>query len=263
MNVTDKAHILNIPVAPEVHVELIPIFDNNYVFLIVNTKTQEALVVDPGESLATMRFLQKRKLKLAAILVTHHHHDHIDGISELKKEFKPIVYAPLKNKGQIPDVDVFVGEGAQFKAAECEFKVMELPGHTLGHIAYWCGRQNWLFSGDVLFGLGCGRLFEGSFEQMFQSLGRIKKLPSETKIFCTHEYTETNLQFCETLSESVVEDLHFKSELDIYSRRLRSIRIQSKPSVPLKLAEELKANPFLVASRLEIFKVIRNQRNNF
>lgn len=237
-------------------VELIPIFNDNYIFLITDTEKNSAILVDPGESSAAIKILKSRNLKLSAILVTHHHADHIGGVAELKKYFQASVWAPLKNKNQI-QADHYVSENQEININALKFHIMYLPGHTLGHIAYWCAEQRWLFSGDVLFGLGCGRLFEGNHEQSFESLQKIKSLPDGTQIFCTHEYTENNLRFCKTLEN--FETVEFKN----YERELKNKRNSGAPSVPLSLTIEKKVNPFLLAASVEDFRTLRQLRDTF
>lgn len=243
-------------------VELIPIFEDNYVFVIIDSESQEALVVDPGESTATKAYLLENALKLKGILLTHHHNDHIGGAQTLKNTFQAPVYAPLKNKGQIPFADTFVQDGDLLDFDNLQFEVMALPGHTLGHIAYYNPLKRWLFSGDVLFGLGCGRLFEGSPEQGYTSLQKIKALPAQTLVYCAHEYTEANLQFCKMLS--MYDDspiMGGDEDLELYENELTSKRELDLPSVPLKLFIELKVNPFLLAKNVAQFAYLRDLRN--
>jgi hydroxyacylglutathione hydrolase len=230
------------------HVELIPIFDDNYVFMIV--EENEAVLVDPGDARAALALIEQKNLSLKAVLVTHHHPDHIGGLPKIKIKFPNTpIYASLKNKTQIPLATHFVKEGDRVLG----FAVMELPGHTLGHIAYYDQRNNRLFSGDVLFGLGCGRLFEGTPEVAFNSLSRIKALPAHTLVYCTHEYTETNLKFCKSLNMNI---------LDYEKTLLQKIKVMS-PSVPLNLGSELESNPFLKCDNVQDFAALRNQRNTF
>lgn len=243
-------------------VELVPIFEDNYVFVIIDETAGQAIVVDPGECNSIREFLQAKKLDLKGILITHHHNDHIAGVRELKETFNAPVYAPFKNKNQIPFADHFVKEADIISLDHFSFSVMELPGHTLGHVAYWSPKEKWLFSGDVLFGLGCGRLFEGTYEQMYQSLQRIKALPPETFIYCTHEYTETNLQFCKMLSQYDDSPITGDDEFfEIYENELTHRRGLHLPSVPLKLFIEIKVNPFLLARNVEQFTYLRDLRN--
>lgn len=244
------------------HVELIPIFDDNYVFVLIDNAGKKAVVVDPGDAGPVTEFLRAKKLDLTAILVTHHHSDHIGGVAALKNTFGCPVYAPEKNQKQIPQADHWLKEGDVVKLSPWEFTILELPGHTLGHIAYWDQQHKWLFSGDVIFGLGCGRLFEGSHEQGYASLQRIKKLPPHTLIYCTHEYTERNLDFCRILTNQDNTPITGDSEaLELYANELSNRRDLGLPSVPLKLSIEESTNPFLLAQDAEQFRYLRELRN--
>ncbi len=244
------------------HVELIPIFDDNYVFVLIDNAGKKAVVVDPGDAGPVTEFLRTKKLDLTAILVTHHHSDHIGGVAALKNTFGCPVYAPEKNQKQIPQADHWLKEGDVVKLSPWEFTILELPGHTLGHIAYWDQQHKWLFSGDVIFGLGCGRLFEGSHEQGYASLQRIKKLPPQTLIYCTHEYTERNLDFCRILTNQDNTPITGDSEaLELYANELSNRRDLGLPSVPLKLSIEESTNPFLLAQDAEQFRYLRELRN--
>lgn len=229
-------------------VQLIPIFDNNYVFLIKNEK-RECLLVDPGEASAAIREIEKRHLKLKGVLITHHHADHIDGLPDIKKKFNAPVWAPEINRSQIV-ADYYIQNNFKVTLAGFEIEALALPGHTLGIHAYWFKNENWLFSGDVLFGLGCGRVFEGTYEQAFASLQKIKSLPDETKVFCAHEYTKRNSEFCESLDMKTPGFLDYRRNLQV-------------PSVPLILALEKKVNPFLLAEDSSEFSRLRNLRNVF
>ena len=196
------------------------------------------------------------------VFITHHHSDHIGGVAALKNTFGCPVYAPEKNQKQIPQADHWLKEGDVVKLSPWEFTILELPGHTLGHIAYWDQQHKWLFSGDVIFGLGCGRLFEGSHEQGYASLQRIKKLPPQTLIYCTHEYTERNLDFCRILTNQDNTPITGDSEaLELYANELSNRRDLGLPSVPLKLSIEESTNPFLLAQDAEQFRYLRELRN--
>lgn len=243
-------------------VQLIPIFEDNYVFVLIDESSRQAILIDPGDAPPLRDFLRQEKLSLEGILVTHHHHDHIGGVRELQEEFAAPVFAPQKNQHQIPFANYYVKEGDQIDIGPFHLSVMELPGHTLGHVAYWNQQTKWLFSGDVLFGLGCGRLFEGTYEQMYKSLQRIKSLPPETLIYCTHEYTEINLHFCKMLSSLDDSPITGDDEnLELYANELRNRRSLYLPSVPLKLHIESKVNPFLIARTVQQFTYLRELRN--
>lgn len=248
--------------SPTERVELLPILETNYVFVLVDTAHKQAVVVDPGEAQPASAFLRENGLTPLGILITHHHQDHIGGALELKNEFHCPVYAPRKNQRQIPFADSYVAEGDHLKIGNWAFSVLEMPGHTLGHVAYFEARKKWLFSGDVIFGLGCGRLFEGSYEEAYNSLQRIKQLPADSLIYCTHEYTERNLEFCRLLRPHDNTPICGDSEaLDIYANELINKRSLHLPSVPLKLAIEEHTNPFLLAENLAQFTYLRDLRN--
>lgn len=236
-------------------VRLIPIFDDNYVFVIQSGA--DVVLVDPGDAEPLLKILEHEKLTLKGILITHHHHDHIGGLVQLQERYPHApVWAPLLNRGQIPSATDYISDGDIVCLLDTEFQVIGLPGHTLGHVGYYAPDHQWLFSGDVLFGLGCGRIFEGTFEQQYGSLQKIRSLPAETSVFCTHEYTETNLRFLESLG-ALVPAQHE------YARRLTEVRSQKRPSVPLFLKSECESNPFLLADNLADFTNLRQKRNQF
>lgn len=237
-------------------VQLLPIFNDNYVFMITRPKSKTCVVIDPGDAHPVQQYLIEHKLTLEAIILTHHHPDHIGGALELKEQWNIPVYAPLKNLLQIPFATDFVVEGNSLVLLnkDLNLETLELPGHTLGHVAFFERGKNWLFSGDVLFGLGCGRLFEGTFLQGFDSLQRLKNLPSETRVYCTHEYTEANLHFCKSLNQNT-------NDLKSYEDALLQKRAVNIPSVPLNLGIEKTTNPFLLAKDLEQFTFLRDLKN--
>lgn len=249
----------------QTEVNLIPILDDNYVFLLSAENQSKVCLVDPGEAKQCLEVLHKNQLDLQAILITHHHADHIDGIIALKERFpRAQVFAPIKNKGQIPAVDHYVEDGRKIDLEFFRFQTIELPGHTLGILGYFEYQRNWLFSGDVLFGLGCGRLFEGTPQMLFHSLGKIKQLPSETLIFCTHEYTSTNLRFTEMLISERKIPKKFNPEIfQKYKKDVSLQRSLDKPTVPLQLSIQLKCNPFLLAETVEELAELRAVRNHF
>lgn len=250
----------------QLEIDLIPILDDNYVFFIENKYSGKTALVDPGDAKPCLRSLQAKRKNLDFILITHHHADHIDGIDELKQLFPKVqIYAPLKNKSQIPQADFYLEAGGLVQLDGLgEFEIIGLPGHTLGHIGYYSKSESVLFSGDVLFGLSCGRIFEGTFEMTFEALQKIKKLPNETKVFCTHEYTMSNLMFVGEL----IETKQFSSGYDIralekYKITLLEKRSKNLPSVPLNLGDEKIANPMLFSSNVEDFARVRQLRDAF
>lgn len=219
-------------------VEKIPILDSNFVFVI--RKAADCLIVDPGEAGPVLDHLEKHSLKPHGILITHHHGDHVGGIGGILEKYKIPVYGPVHEN--IPHRTVDLMDGQSIQPLGLRMEILELPGHTLGHIAYWLPETKWLFSGDVLFALGCGRLFEGTPQQMFDSLSRLKQLPSETLIFCTHDYYEDNAAFC----------------------RQEGFVIAEYDSIhPLMLGQEKTYNPFLTAGTTDDFRRRREKRNAF
>lgn len=236
-------------------VELLPAFKDNYIFAI--SDEQEAIVVDPGDASVVLAYLNENRLDLKAILITHQHHDHIGGLAELLTCYPDVmIYAPEKHLSEIKAANIPVNVGDTVSVLGYNFEVFELAGHTKGHVAYYEASQKWLFSGDVLFGLGCGRIFDGTMAQQYQSLQFIKTLPQDTKIFCTHEYTETNWRFLQSVNQPNLAQQQ-------YGHQLQAIREKKLPSVPLVLSSEMESNPFLLATDLEEFVRLRELRNQF
>ncbi len=225
------------------HIIPIPAFDDNYIWLLHNGR--DAVVVDPGDAAPVLRALKKLQLDLKTILITHHHADHIGGVAALLERYPARVFAPQYEQytfkhHALADCDVI--ELAEIGQT---FKVMWLPGHTLGHIAYVNDAH--LFCGDTLFGAGCGRLFEGTPAQMLRSLNRLKELNANTKVYCTHEYTAKNIAFALTL-EPENQDLIARKEA------VHTMRANNLPSLPSTIGLELKTNPFLRCNQAYIFK---------
>jgi len=226
----------------------VPAFQDNYIWTMHNDKY--AIAVDPGDAAPLIQYLEKHKLQLLAILVTHHHRDHIGGINDLVELYNTPVYGPRREK--IPHLIYPLGEGDVVEFNQLNFRatVIDIPGHTLGHIAYlWEGG---MFCGDTLFTLGCGKLFEGTAEQLHHSLQRLASQPDDTLVYCTHEYTLLNLPFalhCEPGNATLKqrgEDTHAQRALD-------------KPTVPSTLGMEKATNPFLRCKEPEIIRHIEQQ----
>lgn len=214
----------------------VPAFNDNYLWLIHNGK--HAAVVDPGDARPILDALHEKQLILSAILLTHHHNDHVGGVSRLAQEFDVPVFGP--NKDRIASVTVPLSEGDSVAIDELglKFSVLDVPGHTLGHIAYFSSQQNWLFCGDTLFAGGCGRLFEGTPAQMVSSLNKLVALPDETKVFCAHEYTLSNLRFAKEVEPD--NDLLTMRILDEQAKLERGL-----PTLPSTIGLEKQTNPFL------------------
>ena len=244
----------------------IPAFQDNYIWLIENGS--HAAVVDPGDAAPVISALKQRGLKLTTILITHHHADHIGGVEALIQAFSPQVYAPKKEQYNFQHIAVSDNQTIHLSDLDLSFKVMDVGGHTLGHVAYY--GANSLFCGDTLFGGGCGRLFEGTAEQMFSSLQKIASLPEDTAVYCAHEYTEHNLDFAQTVEKN-------NKALNERVIATRTTRLAGQPTIPSSIKLERDTNPFLRCSSdeirlnlklqhadlVEVFSTLRQMRNNF
>lgn len=252
----------------------IPAFEDNYIWLLHDK--MQAIVIDPGDDLPILDTLQTLHLNLQAILITHHHHDHVDGVTGLLKVFPHAqVLAPdsayaFAYQAVSEASNILISFG--LNKSILHFKVFNVPGHTLDHVAYVLNVQNetWLFCGDTLFGAGCGRLFEGTPAQMLSSLKKLCQLPAPTKVFCTHEYTLKNIQFARQLEPE-------NMALITRENTTKFLREKNLPSLPSTIALELKTNPFLrcemqtiknavqapQATELEVFAKVRTLRNHF
>jgi len=220
----------------------IPAFTDNYIWCLCTQIQDRCVVVDPGDGDAVIKVLDARKMSLQAILLTHHHQDHVGGVKTLLQRFPDIpVYGP---EGVCSELTQVVVEGSEVKLTDIgDFTVMHLPGHTLDHIAYY-GEQS-LFCADVLFSAGCGRVFEGSLSQMYQSLCRIRALPEQTLIYPAHEYTQGNLVFAKRLQPELMA-------LDRRIEEVAQLRAKGLPTVPVSLRVELATNPFLRCDQTEV-----------
>ena len=236
--------------------EIIKCLQDNYSYIIIDESNNNACVVDPGESFPIIDFLESNGLKLKYILNTHHHYDHINGNLELKKKYGSKIVAFEKDKNRIPKIDIFVRDNEIWKADNFEAKIYHTPGHTRGHIAFHFFNEKKIFTGDTLFSLGCGRIFEGTFKEMFNSLSKFKKLPKETEIYCGHEYTLQNSDFCVKYDP---ENSKLKNKIKKIKKKLND----NLPTVPTVLSEELECNIFLKAENLQTFTKLRELKDNF
>lgn len=222
-----------------VSIHRIPAFQDNYLWLLHNEASGDTAVVDPGDAAPVIERLQELDLPLSAIIITHHHPDHTGGIDTLLDTWRVPVYGPAS--GTVPQVDQPLTEGDKVTIAGCDFTILEVPGHTLDHIAYFCedldGNPG-VFCGDTLFAGGCGRLFEGTPEQMVTSLEKLMQLPDSTRIYCAHEYTQANLRFAAAVEPD-------NTDLRQRVAEVKRLREQQRATVPSVLATERQTNPFL------------------
>jgi hydroxyacylglutathione hydrolase len=214
----------------------IPLLRDNYGYLLVCEKTRQTAIVDPSEAEPVLRRIEQEKVEPRAILNTHHHRDHTGGNEELLAHYKVDVYGHRSDSARIPGLTRGVEEGEAVQIGELKGKVFFIPGHTTGHIAYLF--ENNLFCGDTLFTAGCGRLFEGTPEQMQASLKKLMALPDNTKVYCGHEYTESNLRFAMSVEPK-------NPKLVSRFERVQGLRTRGAPTVPSTLEEEKQTNPFL------------------
>ena len=237
-------------------VEIISCLKDNYSYLVIDKSNNSACIIDPSESDPVIEVIEKKKINLKFILNTHHHYDHVGGNEILKKKFGAKIIGFKNDKNRIPFIDILLEDNEVWKNLNFEFKVFHIPGHTSGHICFYFYKDKIVFSGDTLFSLGCGRIFEGTYEQMYYSLNKFKELPKETKIYCGHEYTLQNSVFCATYDKNNNE-LN-KKILDVKSKRDRNL-----PTIPSTIGEELACNIFLRAENLKDFSKLRDLKDNF
>ena len=215
----------------------IPAFSDNYIWLLRQDTTTDVAVVDPGDAKPVIDYLEREGLGLSTILVTHHHHDHTGGIPELAKRYSPRIIGP--DNPNIEALDERLGEGDECRVLGRRFSVMAVPGHTLDHIAFFAdGTPPLLLCGDTLFSGGCGRLFEGSPEQMHDSLTRLAALPENTLVFAAHEYTLANLHFAQAAEPH-------NATRDAYLRDCQRARELERSTLPSTIGRERRINPFL------------------
>lgn len=238
----------------EIH--LVPALSDNYIFILRDKAQNKTAAVDPGEATSVLEFLEAKGWRLDEIFLTHHHWDHINGSKALQDKFLCPITGPSYDAHRIPHMDRKVSDGDQIDFGSARFDVWHLPGHTLGHIAYVSIGEAIIFSGDVFFGMGCGRLFEGSAEQMYEALNKIRALPDSTRIYCAHEYTLKNAGFA-------LQQCPNNQDIKTRAQQTEIQRSKNQPTVPVILSDELKTNPFLLARSLEEFKKLRSLRDQY
>lgn len=248
----------------------IPVLTDNYIYLIHDAISGETAAVDPALAPPVLMMLQEKNWRLSYIFNTHHHSDHVGGNLEIKRHTGCKIIAGEYDRNRIPGIDVTTKEGDVVRLGEHKANIFFIPGHTLGHIAYYFAEDKLLFSGDTLFAMGCGRLFEGTAEQMWQSLQKLKVLPQDTQVYCTHEYTQNNGRFALTLESD-------NKMLQTRMSEVNRLRAQNIPTLPTTIANELDTNPFfredslsirqtlgmITSKKLEVFAELRQMKDVF
>ena len=251
-------------------IRIIKCLSDNYSYLIRDKKTNLVGIVDPSEFNPVDLEISKTYKKLDFILNTHHHNDHVGGNIDLKEKYNSKIICSTYDQKRIPGADIKKNDGDKFSLGETNFKIIHIPGHTLGHIAFYSEEASTIFTGDTLFSLGCGRIFEGTFEQMFESLKKIQNLPKNTMMYCGHEYTKNNGQFCVSIDK---DNSKLKDRIQYVKNRAK----KNLPTLPVTLGEELETNIFLRcddkkiknnlkmdnSSKLEVFIKLRNLKDKF
>ena len=227
-------------------------FSDNYIWTLI--KDEEVTVVDPGDSEPVITLLEERNLTLKNIIITHHHFDHTGGIQKLSQIYDCDVYGP--SEGHIQGINKPIQDNQEFVISNTVFKALATPGHTLDHLSYFVDQDNEpvLLSGDTLFSGGCGRLFEGTPLQMHESLSKFANLPTDTQVYCTHEYTESNLKFALAVEPN-------NSDIQEKFTKVVRLRSQDKETLPSTIGEELKINPFMRCNELVVRKAAENYSN--
>ena len=252
--------------AAEIH--LFPCLTDNFGYLIHDPETKATASIDAPEAGPITKALEREGWRLTDILITHHHHDHVGGVAELKQKYRCRVVAPHDKSTKIADVDLRAAQGAVVKVGNLLARVLETPGHTLDHISYVFDNEKALFAADTLFSIGCGRVFEGTYPMMWESLLKLRALPDDFKLYCGHEYTAANVKFALTIEPD-------NPALKASAEEVKRLRAENKPTVPTLLGEEKKANVFLRAdepsvaagvrmkdrSAAEVFGELRERKN--
>ena len=237
-------------------IQIIRCLQDNYSYLIIDETNLSACVVDPSESKPIIDFVERNNIDLKYILNTHHHFDHVGGNTELKKKYNSNIIGFKGDKDRIPEINILVDDQEIWKEDNFEAKIYHTPGHTSGHIAFHFFKEKKIFTGDTLFSLGCGKIFVVTYEQMFNSLKKIKPLPKDTEIYCGHEYTLQNSNFCALYDSN---NLQLKNKITEIKKKLGN----GLPTIPTTLDDELQCNIFLKAKDIQTFSKLRDLKDNF
>jgi hydroxyacylglutathione hydrolase len=231
-------------------IRLFPCLSDNFGYLIHDPRTKATASIDAPEAGPIIEALERENWRLTDILITHHHGDHVGGVAELKQKFKTRVVAPHDKSANIANADVRVGQGDVVKVGGLLARVLETPGHTLDHISYVFDNDKALFAADTLFSIGCGRVFEGNYPMMWDSLLKLRALPDDFKLYCGHEYTAANVKFALTVEPD-------NAALRARAEEVARLRAANKPTVPTLLGDEKKANVFLRADEPSVAASVR------
>lgn len=232
----------------------LPVLNDNYIYLLHDSVSGETAAVDPAVAQPVLDALAQKGWQLTCILNTHHHGDHVGGNLELKQKTGCTVIAALSDRHRIPGMDRGVVDGDVITLGEHSAEVISTPGHTSGHVVYHFAGDNALFCGDTLFVMGCGRLFEGTAEQMWHSLRKLKTLPGSTRIYCAHEYTQANGRFALTVDP---DNVQLQQRMDVIDQ----LRAKHLPTVPSTIEQELATNPFFREDSLALQKNINKVKH--
>ena len=228
-------------------IKIVKCLTDNYSYIIFDERTLSAAVIDPSEADPIINQIEQNNLVLKYIFNTHHHYDHVGGNQKLKEKYSCKVVGFEKDKHRIPNIDIGLKDNEKWKNELFECEIKHIPGHTSGHICIYIKKLNALFTGDTLFSLGCGRIFEGTYEEMYQSLNKLKKFPNDTKIYCGHEYTKKNSDFCLSIDKN---NFRLIEKIEKINKNINN----GMPTIPSVLADELSCNIFLRSNNLDIQK---------
>ena len=237
-------------------IKIIPCLQDNYSYLIIDEEKNTACVIDPSDADPIIEYLENNKIKLNFILNTHHHYDHVGGNKKLKEKYGASVVGYAGDKQRIPEIDTLLNDQETWINENFEAKIIYIPGHTLGHICFYFYKEESVFTGDTLFSLGCGRIFEGTYSQMFNSLMKLKELPQNTKVYCGHEYTKKNSDFCmvhDASNENLKAKIH---DIDVKLK-------DGLHTIPSTMKDELECNIFLRSDNVKSFSKLRDLKDNF